>query len=116
VGGRKGSRSGVGIPAADLPHLFEQFYRGTNVSGRIAGTGIGLATARRVIEQHEGRIEVETVEGQGSTFTVNFHLPWTHELHLTTGRPRERTRCPKRVLRRRPEHPASHGSRVPRDP
>jgi signal transduction histidine kinase len=66
--------SGVGIPAAELPHLFEQFYRATNVSGRIAGTGIGLANARRVVEQHAGRIEVESEEGRGSTFTVRLPL------------------------------------------
>jgi signal transduction histidine kinase len=66
--------SGVGIPAADLPHLFEQFYRATNVSGRIAGTGIGLATARQVVELHAGRIDVESEEGEGSTFTIRLPI------------------------------------------
>lgn len=66
--------SGVGIPAADLPHLFEQFYRATNVSGHIAGTGIGLATARQVVQLHAGRIEVESEEGQGSTFTIRLPI------------------------------------------
>jgi signal transduction histidine kinase len=61
---------GVGIPAADLAHVFERFHRGTNVTGRIAGTGVGLASARQIVEQHVGRIEVTSEEGRGSTFTV----------------------------------------------
>jgi PAS domain S-box-containing protein len=62
--------AGLGIPAADRPHIFERFHRGANVAGRIAGTGIGLAGAARIVEQHGGRIEVESQEGQGSTFSV----------------------------------------------
>jgi signal transduction histidine kinase len=65
---------GVGIPAADLPHVFERFYRGTNVAGRITGTGIGLATARQIVEQHGGRIDVASDEGRGSTFSVRLPL------------------------------------------
>jgi PAS domain S-box-containing protein len=61
---------GIGIPAADRPRIFERFHRGGNVAGRIAGTGIGLAGAARIVEQHGGRIEVESEEGQGSTFSV----------------------------------------------
>ncbi|AKJ01326.1 Signal transduction histidine kinase [Archangium gephyra] len=62
--------TGLGIPARDLPHLFERFYRGENVVGRIPGTGIGLFGARQIAELHGGRIEVKSVEGQGSTFTL----------------------------------------------
>ncbi|MBI3978022.1 MAG: PAS domain S-box protein, partial [Chloroflexi bacterium] len=65
---------GVGIPAVDLPHIFERFYRGTNVAGRIAGTGVGLAGARHIVERHGGTITVESVEGSGSTFTVRLPL------------------------------------------
>jgi signal transduction histidine kinase len=61
---------GVGIPAADLPHLFERFHRASNVRDQIAGTGIGLATARHVVEQHGGAILVESEEHRGSTFTI----------------------------------------------
>jgi signal transduction histidine kinase len=61
---------GIGIPAADRPRIFERFHRGGNVAGRIAGTGIGLAGAARIVEQHGGRIEVDSQEGQGSTFSV----------------------------------------------
>jgi signal transduction histidine kinase len=61
---------GVGIPAADLRHVFEQFRRGGNVEGRIAGSGIGLAGARHIVELHGGTIHVDSREGEGSTFTV----------------------------------------------
>jgi signal transduction histidine kinase len=66
---------GVGIPAADLPRLFERFFRGSNVVGRIAGTGIGLAGARQIVEQHGGTLTVVSAEGVGSTFTVALPLP-----------------------------------------
>ncbi len=65
---------GVGIPAADLPHIFESFYRASNVTGRVGGSGIGLAGARRIIEQHGGAIHVESREGKGSTFTVRLPM------------------------------------------
>jgi signal transduction histidine kinase/uncharacterized protein YigA (DUF484 family) len=61
---------GVGIPAADLERIFEQFERGANVTGRIEGTGIGLTAARQVVEQHGGTISVESAEGSGTTVTV----------------------------------------------
>ncbi|MGD9894545.1 MAG: sensor histidine kinase, partial [Dehalococcoidia bacterium] len=65
---------GIGIPPADLPHIFERYQRGANVAGRIAGTGIGLAGARQIVELHGGTIEVESVEGHGSVFTVRLPL------------------------------------------
>jgi len=60
---------GIGIPASDLPHLFEQFHRASNV-GAIAGTGLGLSITRECVEQHGGRISVESIHDQGTTFTV----------------------------------------------
>jgi PAS domain S-box-containing protein len=65
---------GIGIPAADLPRLFERYMRGSNVEGSIAGTGLGLASARHIVELHGGRIEVATEEGRGSTFTVRLPM------------------------------------------
>ena len=65
---------GAGIPAADLPHIFEWYRRGTNVEAWTPGTGIGLAGARQIVEQYGGTITVESVEGQGSTFTVALPL------------------------------------------
>ena len=67
--------TGIGIPLSDMPYVFERFYRGTNVTGKIRGTGLGLASVRHIIEQHQGRIEVVSVEGQGSTFTVRLPSP-----------------------------------------
>jgi signal transduction histidine kinase len=65
---------GLGIPQADQPHIFERFRRGANVVGRIAGTGIGLAGASQLVQQHGGRLEVSSQEGRGSTFTVRLPL------------------------------------------
>lgn len=68
------SDHGMGIPAADAPRVFERFYRAANVAGQIAGTGIGLASVRQIVERHGGRIAVESAEGVGSTFTVRLPL------------------------------------------
>jgi signal transduction histidine kinase len=65
---------GLGIPARDLPRLFDWFHRGANVQGRIEGTGVGLASVRLILEQHRGSIAVESREGEGSTFTVRLPL------------------------------------------
>jgi PAS domain S-box-containing protein len=64
------SDEGIGIPADDLPHVFEWYRRAANVQDTISGTGIGLAGARQIIEQHSGDIKVESTEGAGSTFTI----------------------------------------------
>ena len=61
---------GVGIPPADQARIFERFYKVDRVRVRGGGTGLGLAIARHVIEQHGGRIQVESEEGRGSTFRV----------------------------------------------
>jgi signal transduction histidine kinase len=66
---------GLGIPALDLPRVFDRFHRGANVIERVSGTGIGLASARQIVEQHGGTIAVESVEGKGSIFTVRLPLP-----------------------------------------
>jgi len=64
---------GIGIPESDLPHIFDFGSRAGNV-GPISGSGIGLAGARRIVEQHGGSIAVATEEGKGSTFTVRLPL------------------------------------------
>lgn len=66
--------NGIGIPARDLPRIFDRFYRGSNVVHAFEGTGIGLAGAKQVVEQHGGQISVESCEGAGSTFTVRLPL------------------------------------------
>ncbi|HEV7664986.1 MAG TPA: HAMP domain-containing sensor histidine kinase, partial [Chloroflexota bacterium] len=65
---------GLGIPAADSLRVFERFQRGENVIGRIAGTGIGLAASRQIVEQHSGSISASSTEGAGSTFSVRLPL------------------------------------------
>ena len=61
--------SGLGIPAEDVPHLFQKFYRVDNLDRQeIGGTGLGLYLSRRLAEVMQGRLYVESVHGQGSTF------------------------------------------------
>jgi two-component system phosphate regulon sensor histidine kinase PhoR len=63
--------TGLGIPARDLPHVFDKFYRVyTKATQGIAGTGLGLAITKTIVESVGGRIRVESVEGAGTTFTV----------------------------------------------
>ncbi|MBC3789349.1 GAF domain-containing sensor histidine kinase [Spirosoma utsteinense] len=61
--------TGIGIPAADIPHLFTSFFRATNAL-TIAGTGLGLFIARQFVELHGGHIDVTSQHNQGSTFRI----------------------------------------------
>lgn len=63
--------SGIGIPRDEIPRLFERFHRARNVSSRYyGGLGLGLYIAKAIVEAHHGSIQVESVEGEGSTFTI----------------------------------------------
>ena len=64
---------GIGIPATDLPRIFERYRRGRNV-GQIAGTGIGLTGAKQIVERHGGAIDVTSNEGAGTRVTVRLPL------------------------------------------
>jgi CheY-like chemotaxis protein len=64
------SDTGAGIPPDVLPHVFDPFFT-TKAPGK--GTGLGLAQVYGIVTQHEGRIDVESQEGQGTTFTI--YLP-----------------------------------------
>ena len=67
---------GIGIPDAAQPHLFERFYRASNVVGSgIGGMGIGLYLVKAIVDLHGGTIAVESTAGQGSRFTVRLPLP-----------------------------------------
>ena len=64
--------TGAGIPAVDIPHLFQKFYRVDNSATRtIGGTGLGLYICRKIVELYNGRIWVESAEEKGSTFYIN---------------------------------------------
>ncbi len=66
--------TGAGIPEEELPYVFERFYRVDKSRSRATGgVGLGLTIARRLVEAHGGRISVQSLEGQGTTFT--FTLP-----------------------------------------
>jgi two-component system, OmpR family, sensor kinase len=67
------SDSGVGIPRDEIPELMKRFYR-ASTAGTVEGTGLGLAISREIIERHQGRVEVESEEGIGSTFRVRLPL------------------------------------------
>ncbi|MFN8475055.1 MAG: PAS domain S-box protein [Anaerolineae bacterium] len=75
------SDTGTGIPAGDLPHIFERFHRADSTQARThEGTGIGLALVQELVRLHGGSISVQSEEGLGSTFTVSIptgvaHLP-----------------------------------------
>ena len=79
--GRKGPEvriavtdKGLGIGPADLPHVFEPFYRGADALARqIHGNGLGLSIVKGIVEAHGGRVTVQSARGSGSTFAV--HLP-----------------------------------------
>ena len=53
------SDTGIGIPAIDLPYIFDKFYRATNASSEMSGTGLGLAIVKSIVENHGGRVWVE---------------------------------------------------------
>lgn len=65
---------GIGIPADDQPHIFEWFYRAKNSPAQITGSGIGLAGAQQIVQQHGGTITVDSEVGAGTSFTVKLPL------------------------------------------
>jgi two-component system, OmpR family, sensor kinase len=64
--------SGPGIPAEDMPHIFERFYRAekSRTRGKETGFGLGLSITKWIVEHHNGRIEVDSREGMGTTFAI----------------------------------------------
>jgi PAS domain S-box-containing protein len=68
---------GMGIPAADLPHIFDRFFRGSNVSTSTSGTGLGLTSARQIVEQHGGSLTVESTEGKGTRASIRLPIAST---------------------------------------
>lgn len=67
--------TGMGIAEADMPKLFQKFYRGEGTMKKITdGTGLGLYLAKNIIEAHKGTIRVNSTEGRGTTFTITIPL------------------------------------------
>jgi signal transduction histidine kinase len=106
---------GIGIGAADLPHIFDRFYRGANVDDRTyAGMGLGLFICRGIAEQHGGRIWAESAPHRGSTFHVALPvLPATAETdlkadELPAGQAPQTDATPAAGGGQR-EHPYAHG-------
>ena len=67
--------SGLGIPKEDLEHLFEPFYRGKNVTElKLAGTGLGLSSVKKIADMHNARIRIESVLNKGTQITVRIPL------------------------------------------
>jgi PAS domain S-box-containing protein len=62
--------NGPGIPPADQAHIFEKFFRASNVPKGVGGSGLGLAIVKSIVDNHQGRIWIDSVLGQGSAFTV----------------------------------------------
>jgi two-component system NtrC family sensor kinase len=62
--------TGVGIPSPDQVHIFEKFYRASNAPKGTPGTGLGLAIVKSIVDNHEGRIWVESVVDKGTKFSV----------------------------------------------
>ena len=69
------SDEGLGIPQAELPHLFQRFYRASNVDeGQISGLGVGLYIVKELVTLHGGTVDVVSTEGRGSTFIIRLPL------------------------------------------
>jgi heavy metal sensor kinase len=76
--------TGRGIPARDVPHIFDRFYRVDSGRARSdGGTGLGLAICEWIVRAHGGQINVQSVEGQGSMFTVRLPLHPAIDAHST---------------------------------
>ncbi len=71
--------TGVGIPEESVPHLFEKFYRVREHENKATGTGLGLSICKQIIQGHNGRIEVKSKMGVGTSFTV--YLPRAQRSH-----------------------------------
>ncbi len=78
--------TGIGIPADDLPRIFQRFYRSEAAQKmRYGGTGLGLVIVRRIVDIHCGKIDVESLPGQGTTFRL--WLPLTPADGITESLP-----------------------------
>jgi two-component system phosphate regulon sensor histidine kinase PhoR len=64
--------TGIGIPDDSIPHLFQKFYRVREHEGKASGTGLGLSICKQIVQGHNGRIEVKSKMGVGTSFGIHF--------------------------------------------
>jgi signal transduction histidine kinase len=106
------SDQGIGIPEAARARLFERFYRAGNLDPRrVPGTGIGLSIVTEIVALHGGVVEVDSVEGQGSTFTVRLPLPEARSTAQATKLNGRRPPAPPTGATNQLERPATKGFR-----
>lgn len=88
--------SGPGIPADELPRVFDRFYRGTNTGdARASGSGLGLAIVRSIVDMHDGEVDVASIVGEGTVFRIT--LPQSPAKVNETSRDGHLTRNPDPV-------------------
>ena len=75
--------TGIGIPSVDIEHIFDRFYRSENAKLLRSGSGIGLAIVKKIIELHDGDIEVSSKINEGTTFTITLPLAQSPEAART---------------------------------
>jgi len=73
--------TGMGIPEDAIPHLFEKFYRVREHESKATGTGLGLSICKQIVQGHNGRIEVKSKLGEGTSFTIHLPRPGRVILH-----------------------------------
>lgn len=74
--------SGIGIPSAEQKNIFKQFYRAKNaINSHENGSGIGLLLTRKLVEMHHGSIQFNSVENEGTTFTLTFPIQTSNAFH-----------------------------------